>query len=67
MSKAKRNIFSKFAIREDSLNAGVSFYVGNKLVEWKDLTRKEQVKMLNAWGGMYELFYHFLKKEEEDE
>lgn len=66
MSKAKRNIFSKFAIREDSRNAGVSFYVGNKLVEWKDLTRKEQIKMLNAWAGMYELFYRFLKKEEEE-
>jgi hypothetical protein len=60
-----RNIFAKFAIREDSHNAGVSFHIGNKLVEWKDLTYKEQVKMLNAWVGMYELFYRFLKEEED--
>lgn len=61
----KRSIYSKFIIREDSHNAGVSFYVGNKRVEWKDLTYHEQVKMLNAWAGMYELFYRFLKEEDE--
>ena len=35
--KTKRNIFTKFSIREDSNNAGVCFYIGNKLSEWKDL------------------------------
>ena len=64
MSKKSRNIFTKFTIREDSLNAGVCFYIGNKLSEWKDLTYKEQVKVLNAWAGMYELFYRFLKDED---
>ena len=63
--KTKRNIFTKFNIREDSNNAGVCFYIGNKLSEWKDLTYKEQVKVLNAWAGMYKLFYRFLKEEEE--
>lgn len=65
MSKQKRNIFTKFSIREDSNDAGVCFYIGNKLSEWKDLTYKEQVKVLNAWAGMYQLFYRFLKEEEE--
>ena len=60
-----RTIYSKFEIREDSNNAGVVFYAGNKKVEWKDLTYKEQVKTLNAWAGMYELFYRFLKEETE--
>lgn len=62
--KKARSIFAKFIIREDSHNAGVTFYSGNKKVDWKDLTAKEQVKMLNAWAGMYELFYRFLKDED---
>ena len=65
MKPRKRNIYAKFNIREDSNNAGVVFRVGNRLVGWKDLTRAEQVKMLNAWAGMYGLFYRFLKEEGE--
>ena len=62
-----RKIKATFEIKEDSHNAGVCFYIGGKKVSWKELTRKDQVKMLNAWAGMYELFYHFLKEEGEDE
>lgn len=58
-----RTIKATFEIREDSQNAGVCFYIGGKKSEWSALTAKEQVKMLNAWAGMYELFYHFLKDE----
>jgi hypothetical protein len=56
-----RKIKATFEIKEDSLNAGVCFYIGGKKSEWKELTAREQVKMLNAWAGMYELFYKFLK------
>lgn len=58
-----RKIKATFEIRLDSPNAGVCFYIGGKITEWNALTAKEQVKMLNAWAGMYELFYRFLKDE----
>ena len=60
-----RKVKSTFEIREDDNNAGVCYYIGGKKVDWKDLTAKEQVKMLNAWAGMYQLFYRFLKEEEQ--
>lgn len=59
-----RTIKATFEIREDSQNAGVCFYIGGKKSEWSALTAKEQLKMLNAWAGMYELFYRFLKDED---
>lgn len=59
-----RKIRSTFEISEDYDNAGVVFKIGNKTIGWSDLTYKEQVKMLNAWAGMYELFYRFLKEED---
>ena len=43
---------------------GDDLYIYGKKSEWKELTAKEQVKMLNAWAGMYELFYRFLKDED---
>lgn len=59
-----RTIKATFEIREESQNAGVCFYIGGKKSKWNALTAKEQVKMLNAWAGMYELFYRFLKDED---
>lgn len=66
MNNKKRTIQSVFTIREDYDNAGVCFKASNKLVEWKDLTAQEQRRTLNAWAAMYELFYRFLKEEEDD-
>lgn len=60
--KKARKVYSKFVISEGNDNAGVSFHIGGKLVRWEDLTYKEQVKTLNAWAGMYQLFDRFLKK-----
>ena len=65
MSKRARKVNATFEIREDSNNAGVCFYISGRKTEWKELTAREQVKMLNAWAGMYELFYRFLKDEDE--
>jgi hypothetical protein len=59
-----RKVKATFEIREDDNNAGVAFYISGRIHEWKDLTAKEQRKMLNAWAGMYNLFYRFLKEEE---
>lgn len=58
-----RKIKATFEIREDYNNTSVRFYIGGRQHEWNALTAKEQVKMLNAWAGMYELFYRFLKDE----
>ena len=58
-----RKVKATFEIREDYDNAGVVFYTGGKKVGWKDLTAKEQLKMLNAWANMYLLFYRFLNEE----
>ena len=60
----KRTIKSIFTIREDDNNAGLHFLVGNKLTAWEDLTYIEQVKTLNAWAGMYQLFQRHIKEEE---
>lgn len=60
-----RKVKATFEIREDYDNAGVAFYIGGKRTHWGDLTAKEQVKMLNAWASMYQLFYRFLKEEEQ--
>lgn len=62
MKKARR-INATFNIAEDDNNAGVCFYIAGRKSRWDELTAKEQVKMLNAWAGMYELFYRFLKNE----
>lgn len=61
----KRKVKATFEIREDYDNAGVFYYIAGKKVSWGELTAKEQRKMLKAWAGMYELFYRFLKEEEQ--
>jgi len=64
--RTMRTIKATFNISEDSNNAGVKFY-GEKgrVVQWEDLSRKEQIKMLNAWAGMHGLFSRFVKEAEE--
>ena len=52
-----RTIKATFEISEDNDLAGVKFTCGKKTIAFDDLTDKEQVKMLNAWGGHYRLFY----------
>ena len=56
-----REVLATFTISEDDNNAGVQFKVEDKVVEWNDLSKLEQIKMLNAWAGMWELFGRFLK------
>lgn len=60
-----RVIKATFDISEDSNNAGVKFYgEKGKVVQWEDLSRTEQIKMLNAWAGMCDLFSRFVKEGE---
>ena len=57
-----RKIKAIFEIEEDSNLAGVQFKCNGKTIDWEDLTRREQVRMLNAWAGHRELFYKFIKE-----
>ena len=58
-----RVIKATFDISEDSNNAGVIFYgEKGKVVQWEDLSRTEQIKMLNAWDGMRSLFSRHIKE-----
>lgn len=61
MSKSKRTIKAIFEVAEDSDLAGIHFKVGNKSIDWGELTRMEQIHILNAWAGHYQLFAKFLK------
>ena len=63
MSKSKRTINAIFEVAEDSDLAAIYFKVGNNRIDWCDLTRMEQIHMLNAWAGHYTLFSKFLKEE----
>lgn len=57
-----RTINAIFNINEDSDLAGVTFQCENNTIDWSDLTRLEQIKILNAWVGHYKLFCNFLKE-----
>lgn len=62
MSKSKRTIKAIFEVAEDSNLAAIYFKVGNKRIDWGELTRMEQIHILNAWAGHYQLFAKFLKE-----
>lgn len=44
-------------------NSGCVIKKGRKTMDWKELTRKEQVSIINTFENFYALFYHFLKEE----
>ena len=43
--------------------AGVQFKKNNKVTDWHDLSRSEQIKVLNAFSAYYGLYSKFLKTE----
>ena len=47
----------------DGSNFGAVFYDGNKRTDWEDLTRQEQIDLLNAMVAMRRLFGNFIKEE----
>lgn len=61
-----RSIKAIFEIEEDSDIAGVMFECEGKTIQWENLSRLEQIRMLNAWAGHYKLFSRFLKEEDAD-
>lgn len=42
--------------------AGCIIKRGRKTIQWGDLTREEQVSILNTFENYYALFYRFLKE-----
>ena len=59
---SKRKIKAIFEIEADSDIAGVKFKCNGRTIDWGELTRIEQVRMLNALAGYRELFYKFIKE-----
>lgn len=53
----------KIVIWHEEDRAGALFYDGNRKTRWEQLTRDEQVGLLNAMAGMFELFSKFVKNE----
>lgn len=51
-----RTVKATFEIREDYYG-DVVFKVGNKVVEWEDLTYNEKVAMLESWMKTYQSFF----------
>ena len=41
--------------------AGYKFHIDGKKVNWKDMSREQQIKVLNSFSQGYNLFIGFLK------
>ena len=58
-----RTIKATFSIQEDSDLVGVKFYgEKGKVIQWEDLSKMEQTRMLNSWAQFHGLFIEHLKK-----
>lgn len=55
-----RNIEIRIEVGEVS---GYAFYVDGNPLQWSELTREEQVRVLGAMSNGYAMFEHFLKEE----
>ena len=42
--------------------AGYEFFIDGEKVSWEDMTRKQQIKVLNSFSSGLELFSKFLKE-----
>jgi hypothetical protein len=58
-----RKIKATFEIEDCSDLSCVTFECDDKVVEWNDLERSEQVSMLNAWYEHHNLFSGFLNND----
>ena len=57
-----RKIKAIFEIKEDSDLTSVEFKSNGRTIFFENLTRIEQVRMLNAWEGHREVFYNLIKE-----
>ena len=50
-------------ISKDGANAGGIIKDGNLTIPWEDLTREQQIELLNSIADIHGLLKRFLKKE----
>lgn len=43
--------------------AGYMFFIDGKLIQFQDMSREQQIKVLNSFSQGYRLFERFLKSE----
>lgn len=43
-------------------NVGICFKEGDKIHEWTDFTKEEQMQILGGLAGMHNLFLRFVKE-----
>lgn len=54
-------------ISKDDANVGCIIKDGNLTIPWEDLTREQQIELLNSIADIHGLFKRFLKKEGGDQ
>ena len=58
-----RIIHAIFEIQAESNISGVRFECEGKTLNFEDMTRLEQIRMLNGWAAHHKLFYNQVKSE----
>lgn len=59
-NKSKKGMSIDITISE---LAGYQFHIDGKKVDWDDMSREQQIKVLNSFSEGYRLFERFLKAE----
>ena len=59
-NKSKKGMSISVTISE---LAGYQFHIDGKKVDWDDMSREQQIKVLNSFSQGYRLFERFLKAE----
>lgn len=59
-----RIIHAIFEIQAESNISGVRFESEGKTLNFEDMTRLEQIRMLNGWASAHKLFYKHVKEED---
>lgn len=45
--------------------AGYEFFIDGEKVSWEDMTREQQIKVLNSFSGGFGMFSKFLKEDKQ--
>ncbi len=45
--------------------AGYEFFIDGEKVSWEDMTREQQIKVLNSFSGGFGMFSRFLKEDKQ--
>lgn len=59
-NKSKKGISIDITVSE---LAGYQFHIDGKKVDWDDMSREQQIKVLNSFSQGYRFFERFLKAE----